>query len=235
LRGEQTDSIQLNEEPQKINEPQRKSRSGGTHCEGVMITSLKESEILDSTRPEEVFRKMKGKNWCFTLAHPAIEEMNKIKLKVEEENDKLIKAIVGIERGSNDDFEHLQGDLSFSINYSGRQMKKIWNERAHWEKAKGNPKKNFEYCSKENNILAQKGFEALTERRHTEEGNQQYWSTIITDAMKLAPSKFAEKHPKEWLLRRSAIERLMLESSKKHMKAWDGKLSRKNIWICELW
>jgi hypothetical protein len=49
--------------------------------------------------------------------------------------------------------------------------------------------------------------------------------------MKLTPAKFAEKHPKEWLIRRNAIERLMLESSKKHMKAWDGKSCRKNIWI----
>jgi hypothetical protein len=187
--------------------------------------------MLDPTRAEELFKKTRGKAWCFTLAHPSIEEMEKIKSKIEEEDERLIKGIVGLETGSQDNFEHLQGYLQFKVTFSGWQMKRIWNERAHWEKAKAGAKKNFQYCTKEHNIIAQKGFEGQVEAIEKEAKAKEYWAMIITDAMKLSPAKFSEKHPREWLLRRNAIERLMLESSKKHMHAWSGKLSHKNVWI----
>jgi hypothetical protein len=48
---------------------------------------------------DEAFKKLKGKNWCFTLAHANQEDMKRIKTKIEEENEKLIRAVVGIERG----------------------------------------------------------------------------------------------------------------------------------------
>jgi hypothetical protein len=53
---------------------------------------------------------------------------------------------------------------------------------------------------------------------------------VIQDAMKMTPPEFAQEHPKEWVPRRSGIERLMLESARRKMKAWDGILSRKNVW-----
>jgi hypothetical protein len=214
----------------QINDKLRLTKKNNNRKSGAE-SQLTSNKMLDPTRTEEIFKKMKGKNWCFTLAHPSIQEMDEIKAKIEEENDKLVKAIVGIERGSNEQFEHLQGYLAFTINYSGWQMKRIWSERAHWERAKSTAKKNFEYCSKERNILTQKGFEAIVERIEKEEKNKEYWASVINDAMKLTPAAFAEAHPREWLLRRNAIERLMLESSKKRMRAWDGKLRNKNVWI----
>jgi hypothetical protein len=54
---------------------------------------------------------------------------------------------------------------------------------------------------------------------------------VIRDAMKLTPMQFAEKHPKEWALRRQPIERLMLEAAKRKMKAWNGILTSTNVWI----
>jgi hypothetical protein len=90
--------------------------------------------------------------------------MENIKRKIEEDDDKLIRAIVGIEQGSAGEFEHLQADLAFENHYTGWEMKRIWSQRAHWEKAKGTPKQNYDYCSKEQNILAVKGFEKILER-----------------------------------------------------------------------
>jgi hypothetical protein len=187
--------------------------------------------MLDPTRNDEAFKKSRSKAWCFTLAHPSIEEMEKIKKQIEDENEKLNKAIVGIETGAEDTFEHLQGYLQFKVTYSGWQMRRLWSDRAHWEKAKSTPRKNFEYCSKEQNILTQKGFEKLVDRIDKEEKAKEYWTRVISDAMKMSPTKFAEEHPREWLIRRTAIERIMLESSKKRMRVWNGKLWHKNIWI----
>jgi hypothetical protein len=43
--------------------------------------------MLDPTRAEELFKKTRAKSWCFILAHPTIDEMDKIKVKIEEQND----------------------------------------------------------------------------------------------------------------------------------------------------
>jgi hypothetical protein len=45
-------------------------------------------------------------------------------------------------------------------------MKRIWRDWAHWEKAKGKAKSNYEYWTKEHNILASKGFEQMLKRNN---------------------------------------------------------------------
>jgi hypothetical protein len=47
----------------------------------------------------------------------------------------------------------------------------------------------------------------------------------------MAPHEFAEAHPKEWIIRRGAIERVMLEANRRKMRTWNGDLKRKNIWM----
>lgn len=169
------------------------------------------------------------------MAHPSEEEMARIKNQIEESNENLAKAIVGIEEGSKrgtiDAFQHLQGYLQYKMQMSGWQMLRIWSDKAHWEQAKGNSRHNFKYCSKENNILVVKGFEKEEESMDTKRAKTEYWTQIIRDATELSPTEFAEKNPKEWLIRRAAIERIMLESSRKKMKTWGGALKQKNVWM----
>jgi hypothetical protein len=185
-----------------------------------------------SLRRAEQIANPKGRNWCFTLAHPTQEEMEFIANKINnEDQDTLTRAIVGKELGQNGDFEHLQGYLSFTNNHSLWQMRRTWSERAHWETSKGTPQSNFEYCSKENNILVTKGFEKTLEKMQKEKRANEYWLNVIKDAMTMNPNQFQEQHPIEWMLRRGAIERIMLESAKRKMKAWDGILTRKNVWL----
>jgi hypothetical protein len=178
--------------------------------------------ILLDPITDDPFKKLKGKNWCFTLAHPNLEEMNRIKTKIEEENEKFRRAVVGIERGKTDEFEHLQGSLSFDNNDCGWQLKRISSDRADWEKVKGNPKQTYDYWSKGNNLLAIKEFEQIIERETEEKETKQSWVTVRQGAMNLTANAFANKHPKEWILRRTAIERMMLEAAKKKVKAWNG-------------
>jgi hypothetical protein len=131
------------------------------------------------------------------LAHPNIEEMNKIKRKIEEEDDELTRVIVRIERGDGREFEHLQGYLSFENHFSGWQMKRIWSDRAHWDKVKGTAKQNHDYYSKEQNILAVKGFEKIVEHEAKERKQNEYWIKAIQVAMRLTPTEFAHEDPKE--------------------------------------
>jgi hypothetical protein len=186
--------------------------------------------MLEPTREPIMTQRKRG--WCFTLAHPEIEEMNKIKNYIEQENDDLQKAIVGIETGKNEEFEHLQGYLLFENKKSGWQMKRIWSSRAHWEGAKGNPRQNFKYCSKEENVLASKGFENEFERKEKQLQKDGQWAKILADALRMNAEEFQQAHPREWIIRRQAIERIILEAETKFKrKIWSGKLSRKNVWI----
>jgi hypothetical protein len=42
----------------------------------------------------------------------------------------------------------------------------------------------------------------------------------------------ARRYPREWLIRRPAVEKIMGDASKNKMQTWDEILSRKNIWSC---
>jgi hypothetical protein len=196
---------------------------------------MMEPDDRTMTQAIETWRKKRARGWVFTLAHPTEEEEQKIKNMIEAEDEKLKKAIVGIEEGSRrgtiDAFKHLQGYLYYKESMSGWQMRKHWSERAHWEPAKGSARSNWKYCSKEQNILATKGFEKEEISIQKKREKNEYWNRIIRDATEMSPTEFAEIHPKEWIIRRSAIERLMLEAGRKRMHTWNGKLSSKNVWI----
>jgi hypothetical protein len=187
--------------------------------------------MLEKGRPDQVANP-RGKNWCFTLAHPQEEEIEAFLIKIRnDQSDAIQKAIIGKEMGGQGTFEHLQGYLSFKTAKSLWQLRRIFNERAHWEVAGASAEINYDYCTKEGNIVIEKGFEKIQNKRMKEQKRNEYWLTVLKDAMKLGPDAFQQKHPQEWLLRRNAIERIMLESAKKDMRAWDGILPRKNVWI----
>jgi hypothetical protein len=173
------------------------------------------------------------RGWCFTLPHPEIEEMEHIKNKILQEDESLQKAIVGIETGGQNEFLHLQGFLHFKSVKSGWQMKRCWSKRAHWEPAKGSVNQNYKYCSKEGNILAEKGYEEEERRKARKLEKEGQWAKILSDAMRMTAEEFQIAHPREWIIRRNAIERIILEASTRKFKRkiWAGSLTRKNIWL----
>jgi hypothetical protein len=180
---------------------------------GTMMENVEDRQGGDAN-----WRRQRARG-CFALAHPSEEEMQHIKNKIDHEDELLKKAIVGIEdssrRGTIDAFQHLQGFLYDKNQVSGWQVQRWWSEKAYWEPAKGSPRNNWKYCTKENNILATKGFEKeCTDMDKTREKNE-YWYQTIKDSTELSPEQFAQKNPKEWLIRRAGIERIMLEARRK--------------------
>jgi hypothetical protein len=159
--------------------------------------------------------------------------MNKIKRQIEEENEELLKAIVGQEVGGETGLIHLQGYLYYPKKRLGWQMRRVWSARAHWEGAKGSPRQNYKYCAKQENILAIKGFEDEEEKKAKKIQKEGAWAQILADAMHMTADEFMEAHPREWIIRRSAIERIILEANTKKFKRriWGGKLTYKNIWL----
>lgn len=89
------------------------------------------------------------KSWCFTINNYTDEDIEIIK-KID-----CVYIIAGLEIGEQGT-KHIQGYISLKKKCRLSAMKKIHN-KAHWEAAKGNSKQNKEYCSKEGNILIEKG------------------------------------------------------------------------------
>ena len=84
--------------------------------------------------------------WCFTLNNWTELEYSSI-VPIFRSNCKVL--IIGAEIGDNGT-PHLQGYCEFKTKV---RPKSLFNERIHWEKARGNKKQNLDYCSKEGKIL----------------------------------------------------------------------------------
>jgi len=100
--------------------------------------------------------KQRSRGWCLTLNNYLEEEYNN--LKSDDTLNTVEKWIIGKEVGKNGT-PHLQGYIYFKNARTLEQVRGI-SSRAHWEIAKGNPKQNFKYCSKEGDFEC-KGFKVF--------------------------------------------------------------------------
>ncbi len=89
--------------------------------------------------------------WCFTFNNYTKEELSSIVLQIKKD---CKKAIVSREVGASGT-PHLQGYLEF---IKKTRPKGSFNNRIHWEKAKGNASQNYTYCSKDGDIVCLIGF-----------------------------------------------------------------------------
>jgi hypothetical protein len=143
------------------------------------------------------------------------------------------KIIVGKEIAPSTGTSHLQGFIKFTKKMRLWGVRNLFGKRAHWEAARGSDEANLKYCAKGGQVIIELGWKGEKVGGHkiaAAQGNQ-YWNGIVTDAYTLGPEEFAAKWPKEWLIRRGAVERLMLDAAKKQMRVWPGELKYKNVWI----
>jgi len=92
----------------------------------------------------------RSRGWCFTINNYTNGDSDKVK-KLDAKY-----VVCGIEKGDKEQTPHLQGYMYFDTLKSLAQVKKLLH-RAHWEAAKGTGQQNKEYCSKEGNLLIEKG------------------------------------------------------------------------------
>lgn len=97
-------------------------------------------------------RNPRGRNWCFTINFESKEILDKnFDTITQLFSSSGNKYILGKECGESKT-HHIQGYVSFKSARTFSSMKKML-PRAHIEKAKGNLKSNFAYCSKEENYV----------------------------------------------------------------------------------
>lgn len=93
---------------------------------------------------------VRSRKWCITLNNYTNDEYNCL---VTESQQKNWKYIFGKEVGKNNGTPHIQGYIESKEAIRMSTLNRLW-PRAHLEKAKGNEKQNFEYCSKDNNYTS---------------------------------------------------------------------------------
>lgn len=85
-----------------------------------------------------------AKHWCFTLNNP---ELNENEIIDELEAFGIEYAVFQMEEGENGT-PHFQGYVAFLAPQRLSATRRLFNSRAHWEKCRGTPTQNRDYCTK---------------------------------------------------------------------------------------
>jgi hypothetical protein len=88
-----------------------------------------------------------ARHWCLTLNNYDERDVERFR-SIGREGDKIDYFIFGREKGESGT-PHLQCFVSFSKKQRFNQVKGVFGDRVHLEKAKGSPEQNRRYCSKE--------------------------------------------------------------------------------------
>ena len=165
-------------------------------------------------------RDLRSRGWCFTINNFSEEEKNHV--------SEIIRhakfGIAEIEHaGEGEGTPHIQGYVYFDNAQTFERVRILLGNRAHIEKALGNPQQNYDYCSKENTVFIKRELPTKCEKIPF---LQQY-----NDMKTMAPQEFADTYPKLWFMHREKVERIMIDSAMKSVVDYNGPLEEKNIWI----
>lgn len=152
--------------------------------------TVEHTERMGNTKPSDTQRQ-RSRGWCFTLNNYREEEKERLE---QHGHTCTVKFIVGEETAPTTGTKHLQGYFYHKNPQTLDHMRKV-NKRAHWEKARGSPEQNYEYCSKSDKNATAKGWEIkktlqeqLRERllKKYEQVQWKSWQKKILDKIELA-------------------------------------------------
>lgn len=135
----------------------------------VIIAMLENTQITQITQgvggntstptPQQVapVKNFRCRKWCFTLNNYTELEFTQLP-----KTFSGAKYIIGKEVGENNT-KHLQGFVAFKNTKAFSKVKKLI-PRAHIEKAKGNDRQNYDYCSKDGKFVTNMDFRTFQER-----------------------------------------------------------------------
>ena len=128
--------------------------------------------------------------------------------------------------GEGEGTPHIQGYVYFDNQQTFSRMRILIGERAHLEKAKGSPRQNYDYCSKEGTVFASKPLSELAY------GKKADFETFYGDIQNgMGVEEFQEKYPKIWFYQRDKVSAAMNDVAMKFAESWNGNLQDKNVWI----
>ena len=164
----------------------------------------------------------RARGWCFTINNFSEEEKNQISELICSNAVKY--GIAETEHtGDGEGTPHIQGYIYFENAQTFRRIKNLIGERAHIEPAKGNPKQNYDYCSKEGTVFVSKPLNTNSSKFPFLEMHKDMLSMSLGD--------FEEKYPKEMYLRRDKVIATRFAHATRNTGRFEGDLKERNIWI----
>lgn len=121
--------------------------------------------------------------WCFTFNNYSEKDLCELVPRID---DLAKRGLIGKEVGKSGT-PHLQGYVEFK---KKMRPKSSFNERIHWEKAKGCAKSNHDYCSKDGNVIWRKGYPpkwAMKPIKVLDRGQLYPWQKQICEAIEVEP------------------------------------------------
>lgn len=144
------------------------------------------------------------------------------------------KMIVGMEVGEQKT-PHLQGYIQFHKRQYRSNVSKWLNGKAFLQAAKRSPQENYKYCTKQGNILVNKGFELLEKVnaniQRRQENKDQRALEILQDIYQYNESDFALKHAWFYLYKQKEYRMFKAQFDQSQLPNYEGVLSDKNYWI----
>lgn len=148
-------------------------------------------ETLGNTKPKSPPNKrIRSRKWCITVNNWTEEIYGTMTQEF-----KKGKFIIGKEVGEEKKTPHLQAYIEYKNPIEFSRLKKLF-PTAHIEKAKGNTKQNYDYCSKEGNFETNIDMRTKKEIRHQEILADEYkdvkwkdWQKNILDILDKKPDK----------------------------------------------
>jgi hypothetical protein len=165
--------------------------------------------------------------WCFTVNHPTDEDEEAVKNMVN--RDECLQATVGREVGESGT-PHLQGFAVFIGEVQRATLERMLGGRAHLEVMRGTVRQNQTYCRKQGNLMIEKGGEGRP-KNEEKKSKREMWAEVLAAAKAKNPAEFQLLYPEHWMIRRNAVERIMIEAQGQRTEIWTGDLQTKNIWI----
>lgn len=130
---------------------------------------------------------------------------------------------------------HIQGYISFKSVQTMHNVERWLGGRVHLEAPRKNPLANYRYCTKDNTMFVQKGFDIQVlidngEKRKKQDANDRAVE-ILQDIQNLSRDEFIKKHASFYLYKRSIYDKFKCEAEMQQLENYEGSLKDKNYWV----
>lgn len=174
--------------------------------------------------------KQRAMRWVFTINNFTYEEEELVRAL---ESNELIKSCVAEEEHIDDPINktpHIQGYIHTTVRLYRTVIERWLGGRAYIEPAKGSEQENWNYCTKENQIIVEKKdnklLQSIKNPKNDEEAKQ-----LLCDMRSMKEEDFEAAYPVFYMKHQALYRQFRHEALVKEQKTWDGNLKAKNIWI----
>lgn len=175
--------------------------------------------------------RIRGTRWCFTINNFTQEEEE---LVMNMPSTGWVKSMIAEEEHLFEGTPHIQGYFTTNKKAEFTTLIKFFNGRAHLEQAKGSTRDNWNYCSKEGNVIVEFNRPSTVDRvphRAREDPKDEWADLMIQDCEQMDRETFRSEHPDFFLNQRDKYERIHNEYMERTTTVFDGRLHDKNLWI----